>query len=132
MPSNLASKVTNGIRVDVRTRYVEDESSPKHSYFVFNYEVEITNESLVEAQLLSRIWRIVDGLGQSRTVEGEGVVGKQPVLAPGDSHKYKSGSHFSTAVGMMTGQYRMRRTSDGQEFWIDIPAFTLQIPYLDN
>ncbi|MDP5171052.1 MAG: Co2+/Mg2+ efflux protein ApaG [Bacteroidia bacterium] len=132
MSSNLASKVTNGIRVDVRTRYIEDESSPKHSYFVFNYEVEISNESPVEVQLISRIWRIVDGLGQSRTVEGDGVVGKQPILAPGGSHKYKSGSHFSTAVGMMMGQYCMRRTSDGLEFWIDIPSFTLQIPYLDN
>lgn len=132
MSSNLASKVTNGIRVEVRTSYAEHESSPKHSYFVFNYDVEITNESLVEVQLISRVWRIVDGLGQARMVEGEGVVGKQPVLAPGDSHKYKSGSHFSTAVGMMSGQYSMKRASDGEEFWVDIPAFTMQIPYLDN
>lgn len=132
MSSNLASKITNGIRVEVRTSYAENESSPKHSYFVFNYNVEITNESAVEVQLLSRVWRIVDGLGQSRMVEGEGVVGKQPILAPGDTHKYKSGSHFSTAVGMMSGQYCMRRVSDGQEFWVDIPAFTMQIPYLDN
>lgn len=132
MSSNPASSVTNGIRVNVLTSYVEDESSPKHSYFVFLYQVEICNESDREVQLLSRKWVIVDGLGQKRIVEGDGVVGKQPLLAPGESHKYVSGSHFSTQVGMMTGQYKMRDISSGAEFWVEIPAFTMQIPHISN
>ena len=132
MSSQIASRITDGIRVEVRTAYVEDESSPKQAYYVFMYQVAITNESDAEVQLLHRHWDIVDGLGQKRQVEGPGVVGQQPVLASGDCHQYVSGCHFATAVGMMTGQYLMQRTSDGHQFWVDIPAFTLQIPYLDN
>ncbi len=118
--------------MDVRSAYAEDESSPRHSYYVFVYQVDIVNETHTEVQLLRRSWDIVDGLAAKREVKGRGVVGQQPVIAPGDSHRYVSGSHFSTPVGMMSGQYLMERRSDGHQFWIDIPAFTLQIPYLDN
>ncbi|MDP5169596.1 MAG: Co2+/Mg2+ efflux protein ApaG [Bacteroidia bacterium] len=132
MPENLASAVTNGIRVDVRTTYVEDESSPNHSYFVYLYQIEITNESEEEVQLLRREWTIVDGMAQKRLVEGDGVVGKQPVIVPGQTHRYVSGSNLPTPVGMMKGKYLMVRLSDQQQFWIDIPSFTLYVPHLDN
>lgn len=132
MASNLASRITDGVRVDVRTAYVHDESSPKHQYYVFLYQVDITNESEYQVQLLRREWHIVDGYGKHRMVEGEGVVGKQPVLKPGESHSYVSGSHFSTPVGAMHGFYLMARTLDGAQFWVDIPAFTMEVPCLSN
>ncbi|MDX1908813.1 MAG: Co2+/Mg2+ efflux protein ApaG [Bacteroidia bacterium] len=132
MASNLASTVTEGIRVNVRTSYVRDESSPRHQYYVFAYEIEIINESLTAVQLISREWHIVNGVGEKRMVRGNGVVGHQPRIAPGESYRYVSGSHFQTPVGMMQGHYEMRRP-DGEELVkVQIPAFTMIVPYLLN
>ncbi len=132
MSSYLSSKITDGIRVDVRTAYVEDESSPLHNYYVFLYQIEIVNESDHEVQLLRREWTIIDGLAQTRKVEGEGVVGKQPILTPGQSHSYKSGCHFPSPIGKMKGRYLMERRILQERFWVEIPPFTLQVPCLSN
>ena len=132
MASQLSSKVTEGIRVNVRSVYVKDESSPKHRYFVFAYQVEIINESAYEVQLLRREWHIVDGVGSRREVEGEGVVGKQPIIPPGQRHCYVSGSHFQTPIGKMAGYYLMERTIDAAPLRVQIPPFVMMVPFLHN
>ncbi|RMG63331.1 MAG: Co2+/Mg2+ efflux protein ApaG [Bacteroidetes bacterium] len=132
MSSPLSSKLTEGIRVNVRTVYVQDESSPKHQYFVFAYQVEIINESDHVVQLREREWQIIDGHGQRRRVQGQGVVGQQPLLAPGESHTYVSGCHFTTPIGSMHGTYLMERQQDGLRFPVEIPAFTMVVPHLQN
>lgn len=118
--------------MNVRTVYVKDESSPKHQYFVFAYEIEIVNESLYKVQLLSREWHITDGYGFKRKVKGEGVIGKKPVISPGETHQYVSGSHFKTPVGKMSGHYIMERKIDGELIKVNIPPFTMIVPFLDN
>ena len=118
--------------MSVRSAYMKDESSPKHHYYVFAYQVEIINESGYEVQLLSREWSIVDGIGSERRVEGDGVVGKQPLIAPGQQHTYVSGSHFQTPIGKMSGCYIMRRQLDGAHLRVQIPPFVLMVPYLNN
>ncbi|MCI4669369.1 MAG: Co2+/Mg2+ efflux protein ApaG [Bacteroidia bacterium] len=132
MSTSISSKVTEGIRVNVRAIYAKDESSPAHNYFVFAYEVEIINESLYTVQLLSREWHITDGIGRRRIVEGEGVIGQQPVIRSGDRHKYVSGSHFPTPIGKMEGYYFMHREMDGAEIQVEIPPFVMATPYILN
>lgn len=132
MFSEISSRVTDGIRVNVSTTYVNEESSPKQHYYVFAYQIEIINESSYEIQLLSREWHISDGLGNHRVVKGEGVVGKQPLIAPGDMHKYISGSHFPTPIGKMSGYYTMIRTIDQSELRVEIPPFIMISPYIHN
>mgnify|MGYP002078690449 CR=1 FL=1 len=132
MTSNISSKVTEGIRVNVRTAYVKDESSPKHHYYVFAYQIEIVNESAYSVQLLTREWHILDGYGNKRVVNGEGVVGKQPHIAPGETHRYVSGSHFHTPIGRMSGFYTMVREVDKAKIQVQIPPFTMTVPFLYN
>ena len=132
MFSEISSKVTDGIRVNIRTTYVKDESSPKHHYYVFAYQVEIINESPYEVQLVSREWHILDGYGNTRVVEGEGVVGKKPLISPGETHQYISGSHFQTPVGKMSGYYHMIRSMDQAAIKVEIPPFTMISPFLHN
>lgn len=132
MFSDTFSNVTHGIRVSVRTAYLKEESSPRHEHFVFAYQVRIHNESPYRVKLMSRKWFITDGLGRKRMVAGEGVVGKQPELGPGESHEYVSGCNFETPVGKMEGFYYMVREADGTELKIRIPSFTMVQPYLMN
>ena len=124
--------VTEGIRVSVRSKFVPEESSARHMHYVFAYEIEISNESAVTVQLLKRTWNIIDALGQKRHVHGEGVVGHQPVLKPGETFRYRSGCHFHTPVGRMDGLYHMIRTEDESLFDVYIPAFSMVLPALDN
>lgn len=131
MESQLSSKVTSGIRVNVRSAYIRDESSPKHHYYVFAYQVEIINESSQAVKLISREWHITDGIGIKRTVKGEGVVGKQPHISPGETHRYVSGCHFQTSIGKMEGHYNMLKP-DGSYLKVHIPPFTMTVPYLNN
>ena len=132
MSSNLSSKITEGIRVNVRSAYARDESSPTHQYYMFVYQVEIVNESDYNVQLLSREWHITDAYGVKRTVKGEGVVGKTPIIPPGESHRYVSGSHFQSPIGKMQGYYNMIRKEDGANLRVEIPPFVMTVPYLNN
>jgi ApaG protein len=132
MFSEITSHVTLGIRVEVRTIYLGDESSPAQSHYVFAYQVKIVNESDDVVQLLSRKWNIVDALGERRTVEGEGVVGKQPVLARGEFHEYVSGCDFRTPIGKMGGYYLFVRSHDASEFKVRIPSFVMVAPAFLN
>lgn len=124
--------VTNGIRVSVETFYQEDYSRPDESKFIFAYRITIKNESEFTVQLLRRHWRIVDSNGTVRVVEGEGVIGEQPILKPGQSHQYVSWSHLTTEIGKMDGNYLFVRLSDGSRFNATIPEFHLMAPFKMN
>ena len=125
-------KDTAGISVDVNAYYVEDQSQPEHGRFVWAYRVRITNTTAGTVQLLSRTWRITDAHGHVTLVEGPGVVGKQPVLEPGTSFEYISGTPLPTPSGFMTGLYHMVNSETGEQFDIDIPAFSLDSPHQNH
>jgi ApaG protein len=122
-------KTTGGVTVKVRVFFLSDQSKPETGYFVWAYRVTISNQRNVTVQLLRRTWRITDGNGRLQIVQGEGVVGEQPVLEPGESFEYTSGTPLQTPSGFMTGQYHMITTHAREEFDIDIPAFSLDSPY---
>lgn len=115
------------IRVSARTAYVSEQSEPARDRYVFAYTITIENAGSATAQLISRHWIITDALGKVQEVRGEGVVGEQPVLAPGGSFEYTSGCVLETPVGTMHGSYQMV-ADDGSGFDADIPAFRLAVP----
>ena len=120
--------VTRGIRVTVEPRFVAEESQPDKGKYFFAYTVEITNLTTERVQLKSRHWRIVDGHGKLQEVRGSGVVGKQPVLGPGETFTYTSGCPLTTPDGTMQGDYTMALES-GEAFRAEIPAFALDSPF---
>jgi ApaG protein len=115
------------IEVKVKSMYVEEHSQPDDERFVFAYTVTIRNTGKSAAQLLTRHWIITDGHGREQEVRGEGVVGEQPYLKPGEEFRYTSGTVLETPVGSMHGRYRMRN-DDGSEFDAQIAPFTLSTP----
>ncbi len=119
---------TRRIRVAVRPAYLDDQSSPEDERYVWCYTVTIENRGSEPVQLLSRYWNIVDGAGRVQEVRGPGVVGAQPVIAPGESFQYTSGCPLETASGTMSGRYQMMSAS-GESFEAEIPAFLLESPY---
>jgi ApaG protein len=121
------AEVGHRIRVDVATSYVEDQSNPTEGRFVFAYTITIRNEGQVAARLMTRHWIITDANGKVQEVQGEGVVGEQPYLKPGQGFRYSSGAILETPVGVMQGSYRM--VADGGEvFDAPIAPFTLAMP----
>ena len=122
------SATTYGITVSVETAYIEKDSNPDNQYFVWAYRIKIENNSGNTVQLMSRHWMITDALGRHQEVRGAGVVGEQPVLSPGASFTYSSGTPLQTPSGFMRGTYAMR-ADDGREFDIEIPAFSLDCPH---
>ena len=124
----ISEAVTQNIRVEVLSRYSAENSKPIEDEWVFEYTVRITNEGQDTVQLLSRHWIITDGLDRVREVKGPGVVGKQPVLAPGESFKYSSWCPLKTPTGSMNGTYQMIR-ADGTQFDIEIAPFALKARY---
>jgi ApaG protein len=123
---------TQGVTVTVTTNYLPDYSSPGQEHYVFAYKIDIRNDSEYTVKLLRRHWHIYDANGVVREVEGEGVVGQQPVLEPSESHQYVSGCNLKTGLGKMRGTYQMERLADGREFTVIIPEFTLVVPYRLN
>jgi len=115
------------IQVSVETTYVDGQSSPQDARFVFAYTITITNEGSKPAKLLTRHWVITDANGKVQEVRGEGVVGEQPNLAPGQGFRYTSGAVLETPVGSMQGSYQMQ-AEDGHRFEAPIAAFSLAIP----
>jgi len=124
----MSEAVTHDIRVEVLSRHSPENSRPMHDEWVFQYTVRITNQSSEPVQLLSRHWYITDALEQTKEVVGPGVVGEQPVLAPGESFKYSSWCPLSTPTGVMRGTYQMVRVG-GNEFEIEIAPFALKAKY---
>ncbi|MDX1516813.1 MAG: Co2+/Mg2+ efflux protein ApaG [Woeseiaceae bacterium] len=117
------------IRIQVVTNYVDDQSEPDADRYVFAYTITISNNGDVAAQLLSRHWVITDANGKIQEVSGDGVVGEQPYLQPGESFRYSSGAVLETPVGAMQGLYRMQ-ADDGVRFDAPIAPFTLAVPGL--
>lgn len=120
--------VTRGIRIRVEPKYLDDQSSPEDSHFVWSYEVEISNDGAEPVQLKTRTWRITDGLGRTEEVRGPGVVGQTPTIPPGQSFNYTSGCPLKTPQGIMVGSYQMADEA-GTLFDVAIPAFSLDSPY---
>lgn len=120
--------LTRGVRVVVRAEYAPDRSEPSKSQWFFLYTITISNEGTETVQLLTRHWIITDGAGHVEEVRGPGVVGKQPILKPGESFEYTSGCPLSTAFGLMEGTYQMI-TESGERFDAKIAPFTLSEPY---
>ncbi len=133
------AQVTRDINVRVAAFYLEDQSEPDEGRYVWAYRVTIENRGSQTVQLLSRVWRITDGRGRTFMVEGEGVVGEQPVLEPGEAFEYTSGTPLETPSGFMAGQYRMIAhgrgpavaldAPAGELFDVEIPAFSLDSPH---
>ena len=115
------------ISINVNTAYLADQSDPSADRYVFAYTVTIANTGTVAAQLISRHWIITDAENVTQEVKGLGVVGEQPLLRPGESFEYTSGTAMATAVGTMRGSYQMV-AEDGNKFDAEIPAFTLSMP----
>jgi len=130
-PRALPGADSHRIRVDVVTTFVEEQSSPPEGRFVFSYTITIRNEGSVPARLLTRHWIITDANGKVQEVVGDGVVGEQPHLMPGQGFRYSSGAILETPVGAMQGTYRMV-ADDGQHFDAPIAPFTLAMPGLLN
>ena len=128
----MPTTTTQGVTVTVTTSYLPDYSSPAQEHFVFAYRIEIRNDSSFTVKLLRRHWLISDANSTSREVEGEGVVGRQPVLEPGEGHQYVSGCNLKSGVGKMRGTYLMERVGNGERFEVEIPEFTLMVPYRMN
>ncbi|MBX2963474.1 MAG: Co2+/Mg2+ efflux protein ApaG [Cyclobacteriaceae bacterium] len=124
----MVTEITQGIRVTVETEYQPAYSSPSQYHYVFTYKVTIENQSENTIQLLRRHWYISDAGYNSREVEGEGVVGQQPVLEPGQSHQYVSGCNLKSGIGKMIGTYLMERVVDGTQLTIIIPEFVMIAP----
>lgn len=121
-------ETTRNIRVAVEPNFLDDQSEPEESRYLWSYSVTIENKSSETVQLLSRYWRITNSRGVVREVRGDGVIGEQPILKPGQAFEYTSGAPLETPSGFMTGAYRMRSAS-GENFDIGIPMFALESPY---
>lgn len=119
---------TRGIRIRVEPHYLEDQSAPDESHFVWAYAVEISNDSRQPVQLKARTWRITDAMGRTEEVRGPGVVGQTPTIPPGGSFSYTSGCPLKTPQGIMVGSYQMS-DEKGKLFDVAIPAFSLDSPY---
>lgn len=120
---------TAGMVVRVEPNFLPEESKPDESRFVWAYTIEIENRTGGPVQLLSRFWRITDENGVTQEVRGEGVIGQQPVIAPGSSFRYTSAAPLGAPSGVMMGAYSMQRTSNGEAFDIAVPLFALDSPH---
>jgi len=123
----MAERKRYEITVAPKVTWLADQSDPDKNHFVFAYTITVTNTGDVTAQLVSRHWIITDAENQVQEVRGMGVVGEQPVLKPGDTFEYSSGSSIPTAVGTMRGSYQLV-AEDGTRFEASIPEFTLSVP----
>ena len=128
----MQTSITNGIRINVETKYQANQSDSLANRFIHSYRITITNEGGNEVQLMKRHWFIVNAKGTVREVEGDGVIGKQPVLLPGESHQYVSWSPLNTDVGKMYGFYTFISLESGEPFKVIIPEFKLICPFKNN
>lgn len=124
----MVTLVTNGIKISVKAEYKSDFSDAEKSYYLFSYHITIENKSDYAVQLLRRHWYIYDSTGEYKEVEGEGVVGEQPIIQPGERHEYESACNLESDIGRMHGTYLMQREIDGAKFYVNIPQFELIFP----
>jgi ApaG protein len=128
----MKKKSTAGIKISVETHYESKQSHPLASHYFFAYRITIKNISDYTIQLKKRHWYIFDSIGMKSEVEGDGVVGVQPTLLPGQSYQYVSGCNLTTVMGKMHGIYLMEREIDGKLFNVKIPEFLMIVPYKLN
>jgi ApaG protein len=128
----MPTATTQGLKVSVITQYQEQFSNTMVKHFVFAYRVKIENTSDFTVKLLRRHWFIADSNGHKQEVEGEGVVGQNPILEPGQVYEYTSGTSFSSPIGKMFGTYLMERIVDGKQFNISIPEFVMSASFKLN
>lgn len=126
------SIISEGVQVSVDTFYQPDYSNPLQSEFMFAYRITLENHNSFPIKLHRRNWQIFDSNGTHREVEGEGVVGVQPVLKPGETYQYVSGCNLRTEMGKMKGTYQMENLNSKQMFEVDIPAFEMIVPMKNN
>ena len=120
--------ITHGIRVSIETRYMPEYSRPLGAKYIYAYRVVIENQGNITVQLLRRRFQINDSNGENRIIEGEGVIGLQPVLEPGETHQYVSWCDLRTEIGKMSGIYRMIQTKTGKSFNVQLPTFLFAAP----
>jgi ApaG protein len=125
-------QTTNGITVSVQTQYLPMHSNPRAGKLIFGYHIAIENGSLHTVQLLRRRWVIQEASGEIREVEGEGVIGQQPIIPPGESHEYTSFCNLCSEMGKMSGTYLMTRRDNGSLFEVTIPEFQMVAPFKLN
>jgi len=128
----MASKISEGIEVNVETFYQPDYSNPLSGEFMFAYRITIENRNSFPVKLVRRHWYIFDSNGQTREVEGEGVVGVQPLLNPGEKYQYVSGCNLRSEMGKMHGTYLMEKVNTSKTFEVNIPAFEMVVPFKYN
>lgn len=128
----MVSKISEGIEVSVETFYQPDYSNAVSGEFMFAYRITIENHNSFSVKLHRRHWYIVDSNGTNREVEGEGVVGVQPVLSPGERYQYVSGCNLHSEMGKMYGTYAMENLQDKSMFEVNIPVFEMVVPFKMN
>ncbi|MBT3358680.1 MAG: Co2+/Mg2+ efflux protein ApaG [Rhodospirillales bacterium] len=124
-------QTTQGICVSVQPSFMETHSAPEDGRFVWAYSIRIENKGRQTVRLMTRHWEITDARGETHEVDGDGVIGEQPVIDPGNSFEYTSGAPLATPSGFMVGSYRME-TDTGESIDVAIPAFSLDSPYLNT
>ncbi len=128
----MVTAITEGVKISVETVYQDEHSHPANEHFMFAYRIEVENLSDSTVQLMRRKWFIFDSNGTLREVEGEGVVGLQPIIEPGNSFSYVSGCNLKTEIGSMRGNYTMHNLEQETSFKVEIPEFQLIAPYKLN
>ncbi|WP_017258024.1 Co2+/Mg2+ efflux protein ApaG [Pedobacter arcticus] len=128
----MVAQITERVKVSVETTYQPEYSNPANEHFMFAYQIKIENLGDYSIQLLRRHWLIFDSNGTKREVEGEGVVGLQPIIEPGQYHEYVSGCNLKTDMGTMGGSFQVKRLVDEEVFEVKIPEFSLIAPYKLN
>jgi ApaG protein len=129
---NIVQHITEGVSITVETFYQQDQSNPQQADYLFAYRITIENLSAMPVRLLRRHWHIHDANGGHREVEGEGVVGTQPLLTPGETYQYVSAANLRTDMGKMSGAYTMENMFNKQLFKVIIPEFDLIAPFKLN
>jgi ApaG protein len=127
-------KITKDIEVSVEPAYLSEQSNPLDNHYVWSYSVNIRNNGTDSIQLKERHWKIMDAQGNIQEVQGKGVIGKQPIINPGEQYNYISGTPLTTPSGFMSGTYSMENTGQGNSdsFDVEIPAFSLDSPFGGN
>ena len=128
----MVSLISEGVEVSVETFYQQDYSNPMQSEYMFAYRIAIENHNSFPVKLHRRHWYIFDSTGSTREVEGEGVVGVQPILSPGEKYQYVSGCNLRTEMGRMHGTYQMENLNSKKFFDVNIPAFEMFVPFKNN
>lgn len=128
----MTTALTSGIMISVNCRFEEKFSNPTAGLFLFSYGIQIENKNPYPIKLLRRYWKITDSNTRQREVEGEGVIGEQPIINPGESYSYRSSCDFNTDMGKMSGYYTIQNLENDLEFNVEIPEFLLMVPYRSN